>query len=67
MRFGKAVRMALLFELFWKLLILGLVNPLFREIYHTYAASVGLRFNQNMLGVFLNWKGAALFLRTRRS
>ena len=22
----------------------------------------GLRFNQNMLGVFLNWKGAALFL-----
>lgn len=62
MRFGKAVRMALLFELFWKLLILGLVNPLFREIYHTYAASVGLRFNQNMLGVFLNWKGAALFL-----
>ena len=62
MRFGKAVRTVLLFELLWKFLILGLVNPLFREIYQTYAASVGLRFNQNILGAFLNWKGAALFL-----
>lgn len=62
MRFGKAVRTVLLFELLWKFLILGLVNPLFREVYQTYAASVGLRFNQNILGAFLNWKGAALFL-----
>lgn len=62
MRFGKAVRTVLFFELIWKLLILGLVNPLFREVYQTYAASIGVRFNQNVLGVFLNWKGAALFL-----
>ncbi len=51
-----------LFEMLWKLLILGLVNPLFREIYQTYVASVGVSFNQNMIGTFLNAKGGLLFL-----
>ena len=41
MSLGKAVKKVLWFELIWKLLILGLINPLFREIYQTYVASTG--------------------------
>ena len=62
MSLGKAVKRVLWFELIWKLIILGLVNPLFREIYQTYVASAGIRFNQNMLLTFLDLKGGLLFL-----
>lgn len=62
MKLGRTVKEILRFELLWKLVILGLVNPLFREIYQTYVASVGVSFNQNMLGTFLNLKGGLLFL-----
>ena len=58
----RALKETLRFELFWKLAVLGLVNPLFREIYQTYVASVGVRFNAGMLGAFLNLKGGLLFL-----
>ncbi len=62
MSLGKAVKRVLWFELIWKLIILGLVNPLFREIYQTYVASAGIRFNQNMLLSFLDLKVGVLFL-----
>ena len=62
MKLRKTIQRILWFELFWKLAILGIVNPLFREIYQTYVASVGVSFNLNMLGTFLNLKGGLLFL-----
>ena len=62
MSLGKAVKKVLWFELIWKLLILGLINPLFREIYQTYVASTGIHFNQNMLLTFLDLKSGLLFL-----
>ena len=62
MGFGKSIKEILRFELIWKLAVLGLVSPLFREIYQTYVASVGVSFNQDMLGTFLNLKGGLLFL-----
>ena len=62
MSLGKAVKKVLWFELIWKLLILGLINPLFREIYQTYVASTGVHFNQNMLLTFLDLKSGLLFL-----
>lgn len=62
MRIGKTVKSVLWFELVWKLIVLGVVNPLFREIYQTYVASVGVSFNKNMLGTFFNLKGGVIFL-----
>ncbi len=59
---GAAIRQVFLFELLWKLLILGAVAPLFQEIYQTYVSSMGIRFNGNVLDVFLNLKGGVLFL-----
>ena len=35
MGFGKSIKEILRFELIWKLAVLGLVSPLFREIYQT--------------------------------
>ncbi len=58
----KAIKEILWFELLWKLAILGVVNPLFREIYQTYVASVGVSFNGSMVWTFLNLKGGLLFL-----
>ena len=62
MSLGKAVKKVLWFELIWKFLVLGLINPLFREIYQTYVASAGIHFNQNMLLTFLDLKSGLLFL-----
>ncbi|MDE7221600.1 MAG: glycerophosphoryl diester phosphodiesterase membrane domain-containing protein [Oscillospiraceae bacterium] len=62
MGFRRSVKDILRFEALWKLAILGLINPLFREIYQTYVASVGVSFNQGMLRTFLNLKGGLLFL-----
>ena len=50
------------FELLWKLLTLVVISPLLREIYQTYVSSVGISFNADVLGTFLNLKGALIFL-----
>lgn len=62
MKFGRALREVVRFEVLYKLFVLCLVNPAMREIYQTYVSSVGVSFNAQMLGTFLNLKGGLLFL-----
>ena len=57
-----AVWSVLKFELLWKLVTLVVISPLLREIYQTYVSSVGISFNADVLGTFLNLKGALIFL-----
>lgn len=61
-RFWKALKKILLFELLWKLLCLGLVNPVFRDVYQTRMASVGLNFNGSAFWSFLDPRAGLLFL-----
>ena len=49
------------FELIWKALILGIVSPLFRDLYQGYIASVGVSFNSGVFNALLSPKGALLF------
>ena len=60
MKFGRALREVVRFEVLYKLFVLCLVNPAMREIYQTYVSSVGVSFNAQMLGTFLNLKGGLL-------
>lgn len=62
MKFGRALREVVRFEILYKLFILCLVNPVMREIYQTYISSVGVSFNARIVGIFLNLKGAFIFL-----
>ena len=62
MKFGRALREVVRFEILYKLFILCLVNPVMREIYQTYISSVGVSFNAQIVGIFLNLKGAFIFL-----
>ena len=62
MKLRNAVWSVLKFELIWKLATLVLISPLLREIYQTYVSSVGVSFNADVLGTFLNLKGALIFL-----
>lgn len=57
-----AVWSVLKFELLWKLVTLVVISPLLWEIYQTYVSSVGISFNADVLGTFLNLKGALIFL-----
>ena len=61
MKLKRAVWSVLKFELVWKLLTL-IISPLFDQVYQTYVSSVGVSFNANVLGTFLNLKGALIFL-----
>ena len=58
MKLRNAVWSVLKFELLWKLVTLVVISPLLREIYQTYVSSVGISFNADVLGTFLNLKGA---------
>ena len=62
MKLKRAVWSVLKFELVWKLLTLIIISPLFDQVYQTYVSSVGVSFNANVLGTFLNLKGALIFL-----
>ena len=62
MKLKRAVWSVLKFELVWKLLTLIIITPLFDQVYQTYVSSVGVSFNANVLGTFLNLKGALIFL-----
>lgn len=62
MKLRNAVWSVLKFELLWKLVTLVVISPLLREIYQTYVSSVGISFNADVLGTFLNLKGALIFL-----
>ena len=62
MRCWRAVREMIRFEILWKLLFFLLINPVFRDVYQTYVASVGLSFNGGMLWTFLTPKVALIFL-----
>ena len=62
MRLRRAFVEVLKFEAVFKALTLFIIAPLLREIYQTYIASVGVAFNENMLGTFLTFKGALVFL-----
>ena len=62
MKLKRAVWSVLKFELVWKLLTLIIITPLFDQVYQTYVSSVGMSFNANVLGTFLNLKGALIFL-----
>ena len=62
MNLKRAVWSVLKFEFVWKLLTLVIISPLFDQIYQTYVSSVGVSFNANVLGTFLNLKGGLIFL-----
>ena len=62
MKLRRAVWSVLKFELVWKPLTLVVVSPLLNQIYQTYVSSVGVSFNANVLGTFLNLKGGLIFL-----
>lgn len=62
MNLKRAVWSVLKFEFVWKLLTLVIISPLFDQIYQTYVSSVGVSFNGNVLGTFLNLKGGLIFL-----
>ena len=62
MKLKRAVWSVLKFELVRKLLTLIIISPLFDQVYQTYVSSVGVSFNANVLGTFLNLKGALIFL-----
>ena len=62
MNLKRAVWSVLKFELVWKLLTLMVISPLFGQVYQTYVSSVGVSFNGNVLGTFLNLKGGLIFL-----
>ena len=62
MKLRRAVWSVLKFELVWKLLTLMVISPLFDQVYQTYVSSVGVSFNGNVLGTFLNLKGGLIFL-----
>lgn len=62
MKLKRAVWSVLKFELVWKLLTLIIITPLFDQVYQTYVSSVGVSFNANVLGTFLNLKGTLIFL-----
>ena len=53
MRFGKALREILRFELLWKVLFFCLLNPLFSGAYRTYVSLAGLSFNGSIVWTFL--------------
>jgi len=57
----KALKEIFVFELFYKLFIICLANPLLNEIYQTYVASQGLSFNKEILSHFISLKGAVIF------
>ena len=61
-RLRRAFVEVLKFKAVFKALTLFIIAPLLREIYQTYIASVGVAFNENMLGTFLSFKGALVFL-----
>ena len=49
MRCWRAVREMIRFEILWKLLFFLLINPVFRDVYQTYVASVGLRDRKSVV------------------
>ena len=62
LRVRRALWRVLQFEVLWKALVLMLISPLMDQIYQTYVSSVGISFNGNLLGTFLNLKGGLIFL-----
>ena len=62
MRLGKALKKILLFQAVWKLLCLGLVNPLFRDVYQTRMSAMGLSFNSGAFWSLLDPRAGLVFL-----
>ena len=62
LRVRRALWRVLQFEVLWKALVLMFISPLMDQIYQTYVSSVGISFNGNLLGTFLNLKGGLIFL-----
>lgn len=61
-RFSCALWQIVRFELLWKLAVLCLFNPLFREIYQSHVSYQGLRFNDRLVWTLLDLKSGMLFL-----
>ena len=61
-RFSCALWQIVRFELLWKLAVLCLFNPLFREIYQSHVSYQGLRFNDRLVWTLLDLKSGVLFL-----
>jgi len=61
-RFSCALWQIVRFELLWKLVVLCLFNPLFREIYQSHVSYQGLRFNDRLVWTLLDLKSGVLFL-----
>lgn len=58
----RALKEILKFEILYKLITLGAVNPFLNEIYQTYVSSRGVAFNVNILSSFLQIKGLIIFI-----
>lgn len=61
-QFSCALWQIVRFELLWKLAVLCLFNPLFREIYQSHVSYQGLRFNDRLVWTLLDLKSGMLFL-----
>lgn len=59
---GRLFKKIFVFEIFYKLFIICLANPLLNEIYQTYVASRGLSFNKDIIATFISVKGIFIFI-----